>query len=99
MNILSIDYRIFLLCTCIHHIDREYSLTIHDFTNFNKFFTSILHGRLIIVYPQPPVAWRSSDCPVGCSAAMPSLHFASNSATSTWLVHKCWGDSTVRICL
>ena len=41
-----------------------------------------LHHLYGVVYPLPSVAWRWSDCPVVCSAAMLSLHFASSSATS-----------------
>ena len=53
---------------------------------------------VVVVYPPPPVAWWWSDCPVVCSAAMLSLHFASSSVTATGFVHKSQGvNQTVHL--
>ena len=52
-----------------------------------------------VAYPPPLVAWRWSDYPVVCSAAMRSLHCAGSSATATGFVHKSRGDNyAVRLC-
>ena len=59
----------------------------------------IAHGTYLYVIVYPPVAWRWSDCPVGCSVAMLSLHCVSSSTTATGFVHKSEADNTVRCCV